>query len=410
MVYSNPADVSKNENTRHTGSMDRTGVPSDGRSRGWVIIWSALEQVRVGRAFPQYIYTATPSGNVGQYQYYLNDHLGNTRVVVTDSGKVLQRTDYYAFGLQIPLTPSTSDSTRLANKYLYNGKELQPETGLLDYGARQYGAAEGRWFGVDPLAEKMPFAAPYSYVFNNPLKYTDPTGMIPSTHTDQEGNVLAVYNDGDKGVYRHDKAQNKADIDKKHSNTNTSAGGTKMGETLHMFSFANHGAYNRSNGRNIIAAVGAKIDFGSTWAHDQVSNILNEHPTAIGYAFKARGGKEWDIKKHTPWARSEMFGSIIGQGANGIDIYASARDAGNFAAGAVADQSYIPTGAILNGFGAYNLGNNNVWKSALIYATMGNLLGAIPTHGEDPLSYKAIESGIKNRINYFWNTIGEPKK
>jgi muramidase (phage lysozyme) len=35
----------------------------------------------------------------------------------------------------------------------------------------------GRFMGVDPLADKYPSWSSYSYTLNNPIKFTDPTGM-----------------------------------------------------------------------------------------------------------------------------------------------------------------------------------------------------------------------------------------
>jgi RHS repeat-associated protein len=118
--------------------------------------------------------TTSGSKPVYNYEYFLKDHLGNTRVVFNNSGSLLQRTDYYPFGLTSSLYSSSTD-----NKYLYNGKELQQELALdwYDYGARFYDAQIGRWHSVDPLAESNRRRSPYAYCADNPIKYIDPDGM-----------------------------------------------------------------------------------------------------------------------------------------------------------------------------------------------------------------------------------------
>ena len=77
---------------------------------------------------------------------------------------------YYPFG---GLFANTS-----VQPYKYNGKELDTKKGLnwYDYGARHYDASLGRWFAVDPLAEKMYSWSPYAYCFNNPIRFIDPNG------------------------------------------------------------------------------------------------------------------------------------------------------------------------------------------------------------------------------------------
>lgn len=64
----------------------------------------------------------------------------------------------------------------IGNIYLYNGKELQEETGYYDYGFRQYDPDIGRWNVVDRQAEKYYDVTSYQYVLNNPIKSTDLNG------------------------------------------------------------------------------------------------------------------------------------------------------------------------------------------------------------------------------------------
>jgi len=106
------------------------------------------------------------------YYYYLKDHQGNNRVVINSSGAVQETNHYYPFG-------SVFASTGNVQPYKYNGKELDTKKGLnwYDYGARHYDATLGRWFVVDPLAEKYFSSSPFVYCGNNPINRIDPTGM-----------------------------------------------------------------------------------------------------------------------------------------------------------------------------------------------------------------------------------------
>ena len=62
----------------------------------------------------------------------------------------------------------------------------------MDYGARWYDPAVGRFTGVDPLADLAPAWTPSRYGFNNPILYTDPLGLFETRaeareHRKQEG-------------------------------------------------------------------------------------------------------------------------------------------------------------------------------------------------------------------------------
>jgi RHS repeat-associated protein len=64
------------------------------------------------------------------------------------------------------------------NNYQYNYKEWNDDLGLYlnDYGFRYFNPQLNQWHSIDPLAEDYYALSSYTYVANNPIKYTDPDG------------------------------------------------------------------------------------------------------------------------------------------------------------------------------------------------------------------------------------------
>ena len=120
------------------------------------------------------------------YHYYLTDHLGNNRVVVNSNDSIEQVNHYYPYGGL--MAESTGGD---AQRYKYNGKELDRMHGLdwYDYGARWM---NGLAFTTpDPLAEKYYNVSPYMYCLGNPVKLVDSDGRKVKL-TNNEEDLAAI--------------------------------------------------------------------------------------------------------------------------------------------------------------------------------------------------------------------------
>ncbi|MBO6524833.1 MAG: hypothetical protein JJ971_13460 [Balneolaceae bacterium] len=114
-----------------------------------------------------------------QRVYHLKDHLGNVRTSVDVDGDVVGYDDYYPFGLPMPGRSSHTGSNPNSD-YKFTGYELDEVAGtdlkMYHANARGYDPILGRFGQVDPHYDSYPEWAPYTYTFNNPLIFTDPTG------------------------------------------------------------------------------------------------------------------------------------------------------------------------------------------------------------------------------------------
>jgi RHS repeat-associated protein/uncharacterized delta-60 repeat protein len=126
---------------------------------------SILSRYLYGEAADQIVAEDT----AGAARWYMTDHQGSVRKVLDQNGNSARNLDYNEFGI---ITTDTGSGASTRHKYTCQIHDA--ETGLDYYGARFYDASLGKFINQDPAREGNNY---YSYVGNNPLNMTDPTGL-----------------------------------------------------------------------------------------------------------------------------------------------------------------------------------------------------------------------------------------
>jgi RHS repeat-associated protein len=111
------------------------------------------------------------AGGVQNLQYFYNDHLGSRRAVTNATGTVQAKIDYSVWGVPTVTNYNGYDGSRDIS---YTGKEYDA-TKLYYFNARYYDPSMGRFITEDPARDEMNW---YEYCGNNPLSFTDPTGLV----------------------------------------------------------------------------------------------------------------------------------------------------------------------------------------------------------------------------------------
>jgi len=136
-------------------------------------------------------------------RYYHQDHLGSCSVMTDASGDLVEETAFYPFGIE----RHAHRVHQIEEQYKFTGKERDRESGLHYFEARFLSAAVGRFLSVDPkyanpdglssdqLASFL--ARPqalnlYGYGYNNPLTYTDPSGLDAVGKVSTTSDVIGI--------------------------------------------------------------------------------------------------------------------------------------------------------------------------------------------------------------------------
>ncbi|MBO4849590.1 MAG: hypothetical protein J5529_01675 [Prevotella sp.] len=163
-----------------------TSLPDDNRSTSTASEYASSERDRDS------LRNTSTTLDEGQVYYYHRDPLGSTLSISDSVGTLVQQVEYTPWGKVF--VELRCDST-FTTPYLFNGKELDEETGLYYYGARYYDPKLCVWYGVDPLALKNGLGYPYVMNYNNPLRFIDSNGRKPEP---AEAARIAAHVYGDK--------------------------------------------------------------------------------------------------------------------------------------------------------------------------------------------------------------------
>ena len=131
-------------------------------------------------------YPTNAPGQQWQTHVMVQDNQGSTLAIADTQGRVIQRYRYDPYGEQFTIT--TGYLSAAATKgYLpvsqqgYTGHEMLNNVNVIHMNGRIYDPTIGRFLQADPhiqAPDNLQNYNRYSYVLNNPMSYTDPSGYF----------------------------------------------------------------------------------------------------------------------------------------------------------------------------------------------------------------------------------------
>jgi RHS repeat-associated protein len=159
--------------------LDAFGVHNEGtvfssggcQTNDYLMVGGSMVGVRVGHC----------GGNTS-FRYFHQDHLGSIAVITDESGALAEARDAYDAWGKRRFPNGTDDPTGSITSLIsrgFTGQEMLASVGLVHLNGRVYDPYIGRMTSADPMVPDPLNGQTwnrYSYVGNNPLAFTDPTG------------------------------------------------------------------------------------------------------------------------------------------------------------------------------------------------------------------------------------------
>ncbi len=133
---------------------------------------------RVALGFAALLVLSAPVAQAAtEITFFHNDLLGSPVAATDETGAIKWREGYHPYGARTNVEPEAE-----RHDLWYTGKTEDAESGLVYLNARYYDSEAGRFMAIDPIgfrADSIHSWGRYTYVNNNPYRYTDPSGNIP---------------------------------------------------------------------------------------------------------------------------------------------------------------------------------------------------------------------------------------
>jgi len=264
------------------------------------------------------------SGSVTEnISYVFTDHLGSVDVITDQSGTPIASMSFGAWGnRRLPSTwlPAVSatetQADHDADRYGFTHQEMLDNVNLIHMNGRVYDPNIGRFLSVDPVFEfptNTQSLNPYSYVLNNPLSLTDPTGYTATDGSICTGPGGSSRGCGGQDVHDLQLGQFK-DMVAKAIGGAYLYGGAKEGQALSSYLNSRYGNLLNGNGASKSAGISDSADNANSGNHSKIGGSDQKGTSMNGVQITGE-------MKPVPGFANWLDTNPVGQMANQIGGY-----------------------------------------------------------------------------------------